>query len=170
MNQLSRLTKDELRSHPGLNNATPAQLAEAWGVMAVALSQPHRQGNPDPRLESALGRLCMAQEWHPTCFDAGVQYGDNIRRLRLSEGFKVPSITPSTFGEPITPEMKELYRIRVQNADYELKSIKLRLPSVMVSLCCDNREQDASAFGIIKGGLVRLAFHYGMRKFFHEPA
>lgn len=167
--ELRDLAKDDLRAHPGLNNATPAQLVEAQGVMSVALSQPHRRGDLSPMAESALGRLCKANGWHWTCFDAGTTYGDNIRRLRLAEGFYVPSIMPSSFGEPVTPEQRDLYRVRVWKADCELKSIKLRLPAIMVSLCYDDREQDASSFGIIGGGLVKLALHYGLRKFFHEP-
>lgn len=167
MNQPIRFTT-EARGLSGYQ--TPAELNDAKEVMSVALAQPHRRGDNDPRLESALGRLCKAKGWHSASFDAGIMYGDNIRRMRLAEGFKVPCVRASEIGEPITDEMRERYKQRVREADFELAGIKRALPSVIVALCWDDRDQDASWHGMIAGGLVKLALHYGLRKMFHDPS
>ena len=139
-------------------------------TMAVALAQPHRRGDADPKLESALGRLCRAKGWHEASFWAGSRYGDDIRRLRLAEGFYVPCGGSTVYGEPLTDAEREQYRLKVREADEELLSVKISLPQIFVDLCYWGKDQDARRHGIIGAGLVKLSFKYGFRKFFHQPA
>src|SRR6201996_6154963 len=127
MNQPIRFTT-EARGLSGYQ--TPSEINDAREIMSVALNQPHRRGDNDPRLESPLGRLCKAKGWHSASFDAGVMYGDNIRCWRLSKGLPVPNVQKASGGEPITAEMIAVYQARIDKANQELISVHLGLPKI----------------------------------------
>ena len=156
---------------PGLYSGdsalTPQQQAEEELVVATVLAQPHRRGNRSRQLADPLGRLCEAGKWHPTCYDAGLMYGEIVRQLRRAEGHRVIGYRfDGCGGEPIEDETLEMYKAKVRNADWELRRVMAGLPSLMVDLCYLELEPMHS-IDKLKNGLVRLAVHFGMRKFFH---
>ena len=83
---------------PAMNTPTLQEIADARDrarreteaeTMATALAQPHRRGNPEPWLGSALGRFCHFQRVRRELYDAGLEYGAIIRRWRSAKG--IPS-------------------------------------------------------------------------------
>ena len=157
---------------PGLYSGdtalTPQQQAEEAKAKATVLGQPHRRGDGSRMLADPLGRLVKASGWHPTCYDAGLMYGEIVRQCRRAEGHHVIGYRfDGCGGEPLEDETIDLYRAKVRIADAELRVAMPNLPGIMVDLCYREMEPSPYAVGKIGNGLVRLAVHFGMRKFFH---
>src|SRR3984957_16596875 len=106
MNQRIRVTTED-RGLSGYQ--TPEELREVDEIKSVVRAQrrkmfPHIDPD-DKRSESSVGRLCLTQRGHEGCFEAGLRYGEAIRRFRLVKGLPVRCILPSG-GEPLSEEDK----------------------------------------------------------------
>lgn len=157
---------------PGLYSGdsalTPQQQAEEALAKATVLGQPHRRGDGSRMLSDPLGRLCKANNWHSTSYDAGLMYGEIVRQCRRAEGHHVIGYSfdraPSV---EITDETIDLYRLKIRNADNELRAVMSNLPGIMVDLCYLELEPSPYSVAKIGNGLFRLAVHFGMRRMFH---
>ena len=149
-----------------VNRMTPAEQREQEEVMAVALAQPHRQGNQDPRLESALGRLCAAHRLGDHCYRAGVEYRNIVLESLRAQGLPVLGWAPGSNGyDAMDPEQlmarKELARRRERDADLILIGLGPRLPRIMADLCYRDYDQPLAGL-LIRLGLAALSDAWGM--------
>lgn len=144
-----------------------ADRAQRLKNMATVLSQPHRLGDTDQRLESALGRFCKHHRLRDECWRAGEEYWLDVRRWQMvvasikAEGHKASG---NVQGETTREEADKLTK-KVLRADEELKYYN-SYPYVR-HICVDFRTQDirelpASFTPAIIRGLFALGVHYGM--------
>ena len=110
-------------------------------ALSVALWQPHRRGNDDPRLESALGRFCVSAAIPGHLYAAGVTYRDVVLEARQAMGLGNPGWSAGTSGYAEGQTDKQIAdrvaktRARQDEADAILRRIKFILPSKMRSMC-----------------------------------
>ena len=150
-------------------------------TLETVVNQPHRRGarDPrDPRLAFPLGRFC-ARAWpHDpdfanAMFAAGSAYADDVRELKVAQGFHVPGCesdmafsAPGGSGEASPEEIEnqraEIDGLRrtVEKADGDLRLIMRRLPSAMVALCFDHAEPLMNDEDMLKHGLYALSLLY----------
>jgi len=86
---------------PTLEQLKEASAAQYRENMAQAANQPHRRWARDPldaRLESALGRFCLANRVRGELYDAGRAFGDVYRRWRAAKGIRDPLHSSSLGG------------------------------------------------------------------------
>lgn len=73
-----------LRARVGQQEASAA--AEREATLSVAMAQPHRLGDADPRCSSALGRFCLRNKLKSELLRAGEAYAGIVRRWRAAKG------------------------------------------------------------------------------------
>ena len=157
----------------------PKEDAEQREIMAVALAQPHRAGNGDPRLATPLGRFVEAS-WPRTdrlyfvCYRAGCDYAQEVSAAKTARGFQVEGCGGEQARQSALPEFPTLAQIAAQRAviaeldrvvaraNEILAAIHNRLPKAMERLCCTFGEPFPSDIGMLRNGLYRLAGHYGL--------
>ena len=135
-------------------------------VQATALSQPHRRGSDDPRLESPLGRFCAIHGFSSELFGAGVRYREIVLEARQALGLPNPGYAPGKSGFTDGMDDKQIAERRERadksqgESDATLKRIKLRLPSVMKNLCVLEIDHLSSDSSILRDGLLALLALY----------
>lgn len=174
--QVARIPPNPLP--PPLRRMTPADERAQAEIMSVALKQPHRRGEADPRderLATPLGRFCRRMwrndsEMRHACFCAGNDYARDVRAYLVACGHNVPGVDSIQRGgsaEDLTPEAIETARLAkeaakaiVDRANEVLIDVEYRLPRAMERLCCSLDEPYPCDEGILQTGLRRLAAHY----------
>lgn len=137
-------------------------------ALSVALWQPHRRGNDDPRLESALGRFCVAEGIPTQLYAAGVIYRDVVLEARQAMGLGNPGWSAGTSGYTDGQTDKQIAdrvaktRARQDEADAILRRIKFILPSRMRSMCVLELEVNQEDRTILRAGLVALHALFGV--------
>lgn len=144
-------------------------------ALSVALAQPHRRGNDNPRLATPLGRFCANHKPRPLgdhCYQAGERYREIIEDAKIAQGFTVHGWAPSdggyqTMTQAQVEARKELALQRLREADQILKAIISRLPRALEKLAYDEIEPSPYDHGIIANGLINLANEWNLapRKF-----
>ena len=161
------------------SRSTPREEAERREIMAVALAQPHRLGNDDPRMATPLGRFVGRMWRRPerlyfACYRAGCDYANDVNTAKTAHGFPVEGCGSDNLGLLALPDypteaqiaaeqarIAELDR-HVARANETLVIVNSRLPKAMERLCCTFDEPFPSDEGMLKNGLWRLAGHYGL--------
>jgi hypothetical protein len=143
---------------------------ERADILSVALAQPHRRGNDDPKLSTALGRFCAAHEPRLGihCWLAGIRYAEIVREAKKAQGFYVHGWSPKEGGGELSEEeleaRKDLALIRLREGQSVLRTIMPRLPSAMERLVYDELEPSPYDRGVLVAGLVNLALEWGYLK------
>lgn len=130
-------------------------------TLSVALMQPHRAGNDDPKLSTPLGRFCIVQRLRGELYQAGDQYAEVLRQAKAARGFSVPY---SPRGEGATgltegqlQAMRDAAIIREANCNAILIAIHARAARVLEALCYDQREISVHDEALAAHGLLMLA-------------
>lgn len=172
---------------PARARMTPADERAQAEIMKVALAQPHRRDEEDPRstwLATPLGRFCLRtwrrdEKMSDTCFYAGNDYAKGVRAYLVACGHNVPGVgsrqpdAPEIDLDDLSPDerakviaaanlVKEAAKAIVDRANEVLIDIMPRLPRAMERLCCTLDEPFPNDGDMLKNGLYRLALHYGM--------
>jgi hypothetical protein len=138
-------------------------------VMAVALAQPHRRGNCDPKLGSSLGRFCVEHKLGEHLYEAGLQYRNVTREHLNAWGFAVDGWEPSDRGyAEMTDEQRRACRDladkRLRSADKILNALYPRrpgwLPGLITWLCCGGGH--CTETDVVRRGLMALSDAWGM--------
>lgn len=141
--------------------------AESADAMAVALAQPHRRGNADPRAQEPLYQFCEAHKCAEFCYRAGALYEETLRQSKAARGFEVPGLSRGEGGildEDEIEALREAAVLQEKKAQERLRMIMPRLPRAMERLCYDHLGPPSPYDEqIIKDGLVALAHDiYGL--------
>lgn len=171
---------------PPRRRMTPAEERAQAEIMSVALRQPHRCDEKDPRhpwLGTPLGRFCLRTwrgednaETRHMCHHAGNLYTKACYAVRLARGFNVEGVDTDGRGggaglQDPTPqeiEAQKLERVALELdlrwANEVLIAVMPRLPRAMEALCCSVSDPSPYDGGILQAGLLRLAVHYEGRE------
>ena len=136
-------------------------------IMGTVLNQPHRMGDPDQRLHSALGQICKRLKLRDELYLAGEAYGDLTRRWRLAIaclnvcGHKSGGST----GNEVTREAADRLTDQLKAAEAGIKA-NGTYPYVR-HICVDFPEErgldfPADGYERLVDGLLTLAVHFRM--------
>jgi hypothetical protein len=108
--------------------------------MVTVLSQPHRRGDTEQKLESPLGRLVLRNKLGSELYDAGVEYGGLVRHFHAAKG--VPSIISegSGSGAGVSPEKAKKLGDELERIEPPLKKLSYTGYSAVRMLCVHERE------------------------------
>ena len=131
-------------------------------ALSVALAQPHRRGNDDPRMESPLGRFCAQEGLHSDLYRAGCRYREIVLEARQAMGLQNAGWNPGSSGYTEGMNDKQAARRaketneRQEEYDRALKRVALNLPSLMRNLCVLEIEHNQQDRQLLIDGLVAL--------------
>jgi hypothetical protein len=152
-----------------VNRMTPAERRGQDEIMAVAIAN---RGGADPKLESALGRLCALHKPYALgehLYEAGLQYRNIVREHLNAWGFRVHGWGPSDRGyteqtDQAARARRDLADKRLAAADKVLNALAPRhpgvVPKLMVGLCYDGFHPQQ--VDILRRGLMALSDFWGM--------
>jgi hypothetical protein len=150
---------------PRLTIAERVEAARSASVMAVALSQPHRQGNASRHAGDALKAFCRRHRLRDECFEAGEKYDREARAEKSARGFHVVDQAPGepeNLDEGARDAKIELAIMNFRASNAVLAQIHRRCPRAMELLCYDRLPVAPENEAMLVNGLLNLARHYAL--------
>lgn len=131
-------------------------------IMSVALAQPHRRGNPDPRAGTALWEACRSLGLAGKLFRAGRQYGRISHANKLAiDAYGSHHARPHASPQ----EPWQIARDRRDRAKYDaavnvLRAVDRHCHGVVERVCFDQRPLPRHEGELLRRGLDALARHF----------